>query len=554
MQLDEESLNLFVMDMEEDIYRIDSGLLELEDSGQDPDLINRIMRAAHNIKGSSGMVGFNRMKDITHAIESVMVDVRNDKIKITRSLISLLLKCMDRIKALKDQFLKGNIDIEVADLVEQLRSAGQVESRQETPEKNLPQPVDTAAKKRVKQEEMQAVKADSIQTVKVKVKSIENMVDQINELIIFQTQLHQLNKGLKKQYVKEPGFKESLEMLEYMGRTLRRLQDELMQSKMTSMEVVFRNFPRMIRELEISLNKSINLVIDNSDTRLDRSIAEEISNPLIHIIRNSADHGIEWPEERVKIGKPEKGTIRISTLQKGEQIIISVEDDGKGIDEDKVIESALAKGLITQEEAGRLTKRDALNLIFRPGFSTADKVSDISGRGVGMDVVLTHIEKINGTIEIESEKGKGTRMTLKIPSTMTIVPCVLIEINKKILCLPAVNVDNVITVSAGKSGTKDGNERITVADKGVTLVRLHDKFGGTPVKHGGNYYVIVIGLAEKRVGIIVDRLLGGQRVIVKPLSSFLGKIQNIAGTTILEDGKIGLVLDVADLVTNNYVL
>lgn len=545
MQLDEESLNLFILDLEDDIDKIDNGLLELESNGQEPSLINRIMRAAHNIKGSSGMVGFNKMREITHAIETVMVEVNNHKVKVTRSLISLLLKCMDRIKLLKDQFLKGSVDIEVSDLVEELKKVG---LEQDSPKENN----EEFRGKKESKTGIPAIRPESVQNVKIKVKVIEGMINQIRELIISQTQLFQMNKSLKKQYIKDPRFKESLEMLEFLGRGIRRLQDELLQSSMTSIEVVFKNFPRMVRDLEVSLNKGINLVIENTDTRLDKNIAEEISNPLIHIIRNSADHGIELSGDRLKSGKAEKGTIRISTLQKGEQIIITVEDDGRGIDEEKVLDSAVKKGLITGEEAKRFTKREAINLIFHPGFSTADKVSEVSGRGVGMDVVLDHIEKINGTIEIESEKGKGTKITLKIPSTMSVIPSILIEINKKVLCLPAVNVDSVLSISPEDIKIEQAKEFINVNDMSIALVRLHNKFGGNPKKYGGKYYIVVVGFVEKKVAILVDRLAGSQRTIVNSLGNFLGKVRNIAGTTILEDGKIGLVLDAADLVSKNY--
>ena len=545
IELDDDMIAMFVSELEEDIEKIDNGLLELENNSEDIDLINSIMRAAHNIKGSSGMVGFTRMKDLTHAVESVMVDIKANKLEVNRSIISLLLDSIDRIKLLKEQFVENSVSAEVSDLVEKLTKARETDNgaKEKTPHEAISivnnQKVNAPSK----------VKLENVQNVKINIKSIEGMVNQISDLIIYQSQLVDLNKTLKRQYIKEKKFKHTLQILENVGRDIRTLQDELMQSTMMPMEIVFRNFPRMVRDLETSLNKSMSLMIENADTKLDKSIAEEISNPLIHIIRNSADHGIESLEERIRAGKPERGTIKLSAWQKSEQIIISVEDDGKGIDEEKVLNSAIKKGLISSEEAKKFTKQEAVNLVFHPGFSTAEKVSDISGRGVGMDVVKTHIEKINGTIELKSEKGKGTKITLKIPSTMSIIPCIVTKINNRMLCLPSINVNKVLSITPEDIQNRELKEFIISDDISVPLVRLHNKFGGTPKDFRGNFYVVIVGLVEKRIAILVDRLLGSQKLVVKSLGEYLGKVTNVAGATILENGKVGVVLDIADLVS-----
>ncbi len=554
MELDQESMNLYISDLEEDIERIDKGLLELESKGQSPELVNSIMRSAHNIKGSSSMVGFGRMKELTHAIESVMVKVNNGDINIDRPLISLLLESMDSVRLLKEEFAKEKIQTEVDQLVQKLRGIKKEIGTAEEKRKPLDAAVQTPVNTKPVPTELPKEKFENVQNVKIRVKSIEEMVNQISEMVICQTRLMQINKSLRRQYMKEPKFKEAAQFLEIIGKTIGKLQDELMQSRMITMDIVFKNFPRMVRDLELSLQKNIELIIENSQTRLDKNIAEEITNPLVHIIRNSADHGIELPEERLKAGKPERGTIRISTWQKSEQIIISVEDDGKGIDEEKVLASAIKKGLITQEKAKELSRQEAVNMIFHPGFSTAEKVSDVSGRGVGMDVVKTHIEKINGTVEIVTEKGKGTKITLKVPSTMSVVPCIITEINTKMLCLPSINVNKVLTITANDIKKKESKEIVVIDDVAVPLIRLHEKFEGTPRDYRGKYYVVILGLVEKRAAILVDRLLGSQKVIVRPLANYLGEVHDIAGTTILEDGKIGFVLDVAEIVSSKWAV
>ncbi|MGE5472662.1 MAG: chemotaxis protein CheA [Ignavibacteriales bacterium] len=552
MELDQESLSLFAEDLEEDIERIDKGLLEIEKTGQEIGVINEIMRAAHNIKGSSAMVGFDRMKKITHAVENVMIDIKNGKTMITPELVTLLLKCMDRVKLLRDKFVLGDTNVEIDDLVEKLKDNQmardlQVSQREEAVQK---QPVPTQA-----QIAVQAVqKADSIQTVKVNLNSIENIMNHISEIVMIQSHVFSLNKNLKRQYNKDSKFIESFGMLEHMDKEIKRLFDEFIQLSMTPIETVFRNFPRMIRDLEIALGKSINLVIENVNSRLDKNIAEEIVRPLIHILRNSADHGIEMPQERLIAGKPERGVIRISTLQKGEQIIITIEDDGKGIDDQKVLATAIKKGIVNEEQAKLLTKREIYNLIFSPSFSTAEKITDISGRGVGMDVVLNSIKKVNGTIDVESEKGRGTKITLKIPSTLSVIPCIVFEINKRILCIPAINVDVVLSMQSELIAKREQGETIDVNDMDIAVVKLYDKFGASAKKNNRKTYAVVCGLAEKRVALVVDRLLGSQKVIIKPMSKIVGKVRNIAGTAILEDGRVALVMDVADIVKSSFVI
>lgn len=558
IEITDVTLNLFIMDMEEDIDRIDNGLLVLESNSNDPNIINTIMRAAHNLKGSSSMVGFEQMREITHAMENVMVEIKNSKLKVTRTVISLLFKCLDRIKVLKEEFINGEVKTGVSDLVEQLKNVNQLVTNEEeavkTSEEMLANKVDKTIPKAAGTNQDQGKLAESVRSVKVRTKTIENMINQISDLTILQTQLRYQIKALMIKHEEKIQLKESLEMIETIGKNIKRLQDELMQLKAIPLEAVLKKFPRMVRDLEMSLNKKIEIIIETGGTMLDQNIAEEITNPLVHIVRNSADHGIEFPEERIKAGKPEKGTIKLNAWQRSGQIIITVEDDGRGIDEEKVLNSAIEKGLVKPEDAERLAKHDIINLIFHPGFSTARQVSEISGRGVGMDVVKNAIEKISGTLEIETEKGKGTKITLRIPSTMSVIPSILTEINGKILCIPSVNVNAVLSISLDKIISTSAKELVVINDTVLDLIRPHYKFGGEPKKHGNMYYIVIVGLAQKRVAILIDRLLGSQKIIVKPLGNYLGKIENIMGTTILENGRIGFVLDVPELIANNYTI
>jgi len=556
--IDPESLSIYISDLEESIENINSALLQLEKNVQDKKNIESIMRFAHNIKGSSSMVGFTKMKELTHAIETIMSDISKDKIKVTSKLISTLLKALDTIINLKNEFKKGNITTDTSNIINELiavstQSFGSsAKDSSNTPIKNKEQSSD----KKINILQKSDVKIEPVQQVKFNIKSIENMINLTRELTIVEAQLTETLNSMA--VFSDASFtskiNQSVEMIFFMGKSIRLIQDEFMKSKMTPFSILLKNFPRMVRDLENSLNKKINLVIETSGTRLDQNIAEEITNPLIHIVRNSADHGIECPKERIKSNKPEVGTIKIYAYQKSEQIIITIEDDGKGIDEDQILSSAISKGLVSRDEAPSLSKSQIINYIFHPGFSTSKNVTEISGRGVGMDVVKEHIKKVNGTIELSTEKGKGTKIMLRIPSTMTIIPSVISDINGKILCIPAINVVKVLYITPSEIKEKDQTELLIIDGMAVPLIRLHSDIGGNPREYRGKYYAVVIGLAEKKIAILVDKLLKEQKIVVKPFGEILCSLKNLMGTTILEDGKIGFVLNVSNLVSNSYAL
>ena len=554
MEFDQETINLFILDMEDDINRISDGLLSLENNhGDATTIIDTIMRAAHNLKGSSSMMGYNNMKDITHGIESVMQQIRSNKLEISRPIISLLLKCLDRVLLIRDQILAGKGNVEISDLLEELNNIALAKDIKNPPPPEAPKPLPSNSSENKGPIET-IKKSEAQQYIKISTKVLGNLLSQTNKLIIMQTRLSKLNKDLIIKSHAESRLDESLEIITRVGKNIRNIQDELLRTKMTSIDTILNKFPRMIRDLEISLGKKIGLTIESENVKLDQNIADEISNPLMHIIRNSADHGLELPDERLKQGKSEKGLIKVSASNKGNQLTIIVEDDGKGLDEAKILKTAINKGLINEEDADKLSKRNIINLIFSPGFSTADKVTDVSGRGVGMDVVKTHIEKINGTLELNTEKGKGTKIIIKAPSTMSVLPCTMIEINKNVLCLPSININKVLNISKKDIQSNASFDLSSFSSIMTPLANLHSVFGGDPKVYNDTYYAVVLGLAEKRTVILVDRLLGSQKVIIRPLGKLIGKLPFIAGATILDDSRIGLVLDVSEIVTSNSSL
>jgi len=308
---------------------------------------------------------------------------------------------------------------------------------------------------------------------------------------------------------------------------------------------VFNKFPRMIRDLSRDLGKQIDLEISGEETELDKSIVEEIGDPLVHIIRNSCDHGIEDPETRKAMGKPEKGLVQLKAYNEGNHIVVEIVDDGKGLDADMLKSKSIEKGIITEREADAMSEKEAFGLIFRPGFSTAAKVTNVSGRGVGMDVVKTNIEKLNGIIDIESEVGKGTVMKLKIPLTLAIIQSLLVGTQEEFYAIPLASVLETVRVPIDDIYTIDGKNVLRLRDEVLSLVRLSDVFGVEKVFDGGDHtYVVIIGVAEAKLGIIVDTLVGQEEIVIKSMGDYLQNTPGIAGATIRGDGRVTLIIDV----------
>ncbi|MDN5362801.1 MAG: two-component system, chemotaxis family, sensor kinase CheA [Moorella sp. (in: firmicutes)] len=387
------------------------------------------------------------------------------------------------------------------------------------------------------------------QTVRVDVQRLENLMNLVGELVIDRTRLAEVGNGLQAKLANE----ELLETLEevslHIGRITSDLQEEIMKARMFPIDQVFNRFPRMVRDLARKAGKELDFIIEGRETELDRTVIEEIGDPLIHLLRNAIDHGIEPPEERLKKGKPRQGTVRLKAFHQENQIVITVEDDGAGMDAEKIKAKAVAKGLISAEAAARLGRRETVDLIFLPGLSTSDKITDVSGRGVGMDIVRNHIEKINGTIDIRTTPGKGTCFTIKLPLTLAINRSLLVRVGGRVYAFPLANVVEIIDVAPSSIQHVHRQQVVVVRGRVLPLIYLGQALGlGTTAPEGENYAVVIVGLAEKQVGFIVDNLLGEQEIVIKSLGNFIGKIPGLAGATIMGDGSVALILDVRSLV------
>jgi two-component system chemotaxis sensor kinase CheA len=324
-----------------------------------------------------------------------------------------------------------------------------------------------------------------------------------------------------------------------------------MKMRMVPIRKVFNKFPRMVRDMARKADKKINLEMYGEATEIDKSVIEELSDPLVHIIRNSIDHGIEPPAERVKKGKPEYGTIRLGAFQEGNAIAIQIEDDGKGIDPAVVERNAREKGLIRPQDI-KLAPKEVIKFIFEPGFSTAEKVTDISGRGVGMDVVKTNISRINGIIDVNSELGKGTQVILKIPLTLAIIQVLMVKIDDEIYALPLSSVLETFRVSRDSIKSVDGQDILNVRDRLIPLVKLSNVLDIHTEEATKEWvYVVLMAIAEKRVGIVVDELCHQEEVVIKSVGTYFTDIKEVSGATITGDGKVGLILDPGALISRH---
>ncbi len=403
----------------------------------------------------------------------------------------------------------------------------------EVVKKNTPKP-----KKNAKKEENE--------TIRIDIERVSTLMNLVGELVLDRNRIVKLTSRFRSNCEDIEAIEELNEAIAGMSRSVSDLQEVVMKLRMQPVKRIFSKFPRIVRDLAKKVGKKINLELEGEDTEIDRSILNQLEDPLIHLVRNSIDHGIEPPEERVAKGKSEAGTIILSALQEGDRIIVSIEDDGRGINAQKVKKKAIEKGLITPEQAEQMSDKEAYELIFMPGFSTADKVSDLSGRGVGMDVVANVIHSLRGAIEIESEPDVGTKITMKLPLTVAIIRTLMVGVNDRIFAIPLFSVVEIIKYR--KEDIKDVGiyKSLMLRDEVYLFFHLSELFDIESSNE--NKFVIIINIGEKNIAIAVDDLYGEEEIVIKPLGEMLKDVEGIAGATITGDGKVVLILDIKSLI------
>lgn len=610
----QEILEDFLVEAFELVEQIDHDLVELESNPEDLELLNRIFRVAHTVKGSSSFLNFDVLTKLTHHMEDVLNKARHGELKITPDIMDVVLESIDRMKTLLNSIRdNGNdtaIGMDIGSICSKLTaiSEGEAptsnekieENKEVKEEKQEPEPIpepDIDVSKlndseveaeierllKVRKAEDQARRAQKKQqksassvspnkpadtktsapaekkvpvtgssgasmdqTIRVEVKRLDHLMNLIGELVLGKNRLLKIYDDVEERYEGEKFLEELNQVVSQLSIITTDVQLAVMKTRMQPIAKVFNKFPRVVRDLSRELGKQIELEITGEETELDKSIVEEIGDPIMHMIRNSCDHGVEDPATRAASGKPEKGIVQLKAYNEGNHIVVEITDDGKGLDANALKYKAIEKNLITEREADQMSDKEAFALIFKPGFSTAAKVTNVSGRGVGMDVVKTNIEKLNGVIEIDSEVGKGSTFKLKIPLTLAIIQSLLVGTQEEFYAIPLASVLETVRVPIDDIYTIEGKNVLRLRDEVLSLVRLSDVFGVKQVLESGDQtYVVVIGVAESKLGIIVDTLVGQEEIVIKSMGDYLQNITGIAGATIRGDGRVTLIIDVA---------
>ncbi len=375
--------------------------------------------------------------------------------------------------------------------------------------------------------------------LRVDAEKLDSLLNLVGELVINKTRLQQI--GLTNQ------LQELSEAIEQMDRVTTDLQSVVMKLRMVPVSQVFNRFPRMVRDLSHSLGKEINLIIQGEETELDRTVIDEIGDPLVHLLRNSIDHGIEKPEDRTASGKNPVGEVRLIARHEGNNVLLMVTDDGKGLKAEAIKQKALEKGLVTKAELDVMELNDIMKLIFLPGFSTAETVTDVSGRGVGMDAVRTKIEALGGVLELDSNPGQGTRVRIRLPLTLAIIQALLVQVHEETYAIPLGSIDSTINITPEEIRTIQQQEVILLRGQIIPLVRLGNSLGiktASGFEEGQELYVVIVQAGDHKIGLLVDALVGQQEIVIKSLGKILTGIRQIAGATILGDGQVVLILDV----------
>ncbi|MBF8267298.1 MAG: CheA signal transduction histidine kinase [Dehalococcoidia bacterium] len=658
-----EDMKVFLQEADEHLQRLDEDLVRLEREPAKPELLQEIFRAAHTLKGSSGMLGHRRMADVAHAMESVLDKLRKGTLAPSSPVIDNLLHGVDALRSLRDELLSGQESgVAVEPLLAELEQTGASENAPASPETDdqaeTPLALGPLARERLpgllaaghtvhkvrvtlkrdvqwpavrcfqvlsllaeagevlcsipSQEEIEQEKAcgqldlvlattqsgdalrqivasvDEVEraevtpyglleaplapegepsgsakspqgkggpapTVRVDVGRLDDLANTVGELVIDGTRVIQITRVLEGKYKGD-------ELVEALGKTsahIVKLADELQEGalkmRMLPIGTVFTGFHRTVRDLAQRASKKVDFVIEGQETEIDRGVIERLRDPLIHLLRNSVDHGLEPPEQRRAAGKGETGLIRLAAYHEQGHIVITIEDDGRGIDPRSVRDAAVRKGLISAEAASRLSDTEAIDLIFMPGASTAEKVTEVSGRGVGMDIVRTNIEAINGFVTVDTRVGQGTRVTLKLPLTLATLRALLVSLDHAIYAIPLVHILEAVKLERGKVSTIGGREVMRLRGDVLPLLELSGVLGLRARGVGeADCFAVVVRFGEKRVGLVVDSLMDSQEIVVKSLGGYIGRVRGIGGASVLGDGRVVLILDVPSLLNTAF--
>lgn len=496
------------------------------------------------LKAARAFIIFNTLEDLGEIIHSnpSVEDIEDEKFEFSFSVIIVSDKDENYLlKELSSISEVDSLDLEIFDPNNTKYIIETIKEEEEEEKKHIEQsPIEDLEQSHKTRNQPQVNAGKVGKTVRVDIDRLDNLMNLVSELIIIKTRMDDLSESSTGE--------DMTEAIEYLERITTSLHDAVMKVRMVPIERVFNRFPRLVRDLSRELNKEIKLEMSGEETEVDRTVIDEIGDPLIHLIRNSIDHGIELPSERVKNGKDEMGTVVLKSYPDGNNVVIEVEDDGKGIDHEIIKKKAIEKGIISEREAENLTTEDSINLLFEAGFSTTEVISDVSGRGVGLDVVKSKIESINGNIEVDSLKGRGSKFIIRIPLTLAIIQALLVKLSDEIYAIPLSSVTEITNISNDEIRDVQGQEIILYRGTTLPIIRLNNILGTESNDENQDLVVVIVKKGDKQAGLIVDNLIGQQEIVIKSLGKFLGAVKYLSGATILGNGNISLILDVNSLI------
>jgi chemotaxis protein histidine kinase CheA/CheY-like chemotaxis protein len=604
---EQEFLFKFKEEAEEHLQGLNCGLLELEGNPRNKDTVNELLRLAHTLKGAARMVGLTEIGELAHRIETTFQKVRDEGITLSSSEISDLFHSFDEIKELMERELGEEKRAEPSDVhslpegERQSEDAGPVKLKDPKEIRIAPNPSvcslgvgDTGSKKENERLFGRRLE-DRQETIRVKTQRLDRLGSLTSEMIIHHSQIQQDQRKLEEAYRKS---KEGLKLLGFLGDRLQDssipllhrdalleelkqtqncyvdfgnslhrlckslaekfarvnaatqdLQQEVLDVRMLPISIVFDDLPRAVRDMSYLCGKLVTLRITGRDTELDKRMLEGLRDPIIHLVRNAVDHGMETVEERVKMGKPREGLIQISAWHQGDKVVVEVRDDGPGIDWEEVRQTAARKGLVAPENMDALKDHELTSFLFMPGFSTSELVTELSGRGVGLDVVRQKVEELKGMMSVSSETGKGSAVKLELPLTLAVQRVLLVEVGTQVLALPTASVEETLTLRLEQIRSVEGRQAVTIREKIVPLVSLAKVLGlnGFSDWEEKRLFIVVVSWGNQQIAFVTDKLLGEQEVVVKSLGNHLRRVKNVAGATILGNGRVTVILSVPDL-------
>ncbi len=538
-------LDVYLSEAEEHLENLNSSLLKLEDQPNNKELINSLFRSAHTIKGDSAAMGFQKISKLAHSIEDVLGLFKDQKLIANKRVIDLLFKSFDALEFMIKEVGKGKKEsFDIDPLIEKLKL---IETFSESKGKTSAESPSVCSL--TNEDHMEGAEGvelaynphllKTVKFIKVNIELLDKLMNLVGELLIVKMMLEQIRTENHLEILNEP--------LDRLNHLLSEAQFEVMQARLIEICQVFNRFPRMIRDISKKENKKVNFIIEGGNIKLDRSVIDKLAEPLIHILRNAIDHGIEPPEERKKRGKKEVGTLKLKARKERNTAVIEIEDDGNGFDVAKIKAVAVKKGIISREEAEKLTHKQILMLPFRPNFSTAEKVTDVSGRGVGLDVVKNMIESLNGSVRVESETGKGTKFVLELPLTLAIIQCFLVRVGDQTYGIPLSNVVRVLNIERKRLKQIGDYETFILDEEDIPLLRLSKLLGIIAKEDKNRIKIVLVEKERDQLGLVVDKIIGKRELKIKPLDKTLKRTRYFSGTTILGDGSIALIIDVNSL-------